>query len=287
VLPIGAAIGGMVVPAFIFALFNKGTIFQNGWGIPTATDIAFSLGVASLIGKKFPINLKIFLTAVAIIDDLGAIFIIAFFYGGQIAVWYLLGAALVVLVLAWLNKKKAEFGLVQIALGILLWFLVFNSGLHATIGGVIFAFLIPSHLLPSLEQKFHSVVNFFILPLFAFANTAIVINGGLLGEINSTLTWGITAGLVVGKPLGIYFASRLLISQNWAVLPRGISWSQMAGAGILAGIGFTMSIFIASLAFGKSSNTDISKIAILLSVVISVLAGLAWFKWISKPKPVT
>jgi len=285
--PIAGDAGGLVVTALIFLLFNKGTLFQNGWGIPTATDIAFSLGVASLLGKKFPVNLKIFLTALAIIDDLGAIIVIAFFYGGKVSAVYLIGAMLVVLLLWWLNKKKQAFGWLHIVLAILLWWLVFNSGLHATIGGVVFAFLVPTAVIPSLEIKMHNLVNFGILPVFAFANTAIVLNEGLLGDIFGTLSLGIMVGLVFGKPIGIYLTCKMLVSQKLAELPRGVSWVQLGGAGVLAGIGFTMSIFIAALAFTDPRFTDIAKISILISAFISVVAGLAWFKWapLSKPAP--
>jgi NhaA family Na+:H+ antiporter len=284
-LPIAAAVGGMLVPAFLYLVFNKGTVFQNGWGVPMATDIAFSLGVASLLGKKFPANLKIFLTALAIIDDLGAIIVIAFFYGGQVSTLYLLGAVAVVVILLLLNKRKREFGWVHIVLGILLWWLVFNSGLHATIGGVIFAFLVPNKAIPVLENNLHNYVNFGILPVFAFANTAIVVNGGLVSELSGTLSIGIMVGLVLGKPIGIYLSCKMLVSQKIAELPRGVTWTQLTGAGVLAGIGFTMSIFIASLAFTNPRFADIAKIAILISALISMVAGLIWFRLASFSKP--
>ncbi|HSC52858.1 MAG TPA: Na+/H+ antiporter NhaA [Phnomibacter sp.] len=281
-LPIAAAVGGMIAPAAIFILFNKGTVFQNGWGIPTATDIAFSLGVASLVGKKFPLKLKIFLTALAIIDDLGAILVIAFFYGGEVSLGFLTGAILLVLLLWQINKMKLPFGWIYLIPGIVLWWLVFNSGLHATIGGVIFAFLIPEKSIPRLQNKLHNFVHFLVLPVFALANTAIVIQGGLGQQLVSSLSLGIMFGLVVGKPLGIFFTCRFMVQRKLAELPDDISWAQLAGAGILAGIGFTMSIFIATLAFTDTSMSDTSKIAILISACISVVAGLVWFHLISR-----
>jgi NhaA family Na+:H+ antiporter len=223
----------------------------------------------------------------AIIDDLGAIIVIAFFYGGQVSIVYLMGAILVVMVLVWLNKRKKAFGWIYVLLGVLLWWLIYNSGLHATIGGVIFAFLVPNKAIPALENRLHNYVNFGILPLFAFANTAIVINGGLIGQLTGTLSLGVMVGLVIGKPLGIYLTCRMMVAQKIAELPRGINWTQLTGAGVLAGIGFTMSIFIASLAFSNSQHTDIAKISILLSACISVIAGLIWFRITPVSKPAT
>lgn len=277
VLPLAAAAGGMLAPALIYLLFNKGTVFQHGWGIPTATDIAFSLGVASLMGKRFPTALKIFLTALAIIDDLGAILVIAFFYGGSVKAFFLIGAIGVVALLYFMNKRKLGFGWKQILLGLLLWYLVYNSGIHATIAGVLFAFMVPISVIPSLELKLHNVVSFLILPLFALANTAIELNPAVLGDLKGTLSLGIMAGLVFGKPIGIFFACWLLVRHKVAVLPNGIRWSQLIGAGLLAGIGFTMSIFIAALAFHDFREQDIAKVAILLAALISVLLSAAWF----------
>lgn len=278
-LPIAAAAGGMVMPALIFLLFNKGTVFQNGWGIPTATDIAFSLGVASMLGNRFPNNLKIFLTALAIIDDLGAILVIAFFYGEAVKLLWLVAAGAIVFVLYWLNKRRYPFGAFQVVLGLLLWYAVFNSGIHATIAGVVFAFMVPTGQLASWERKLHNPANFVILPLFALANTAIVINASMLGEVwSSTLGLGVMAGLLAGKPLGIFLACRAMVRNNVAQLPKGINWSQLFGAGIVAGIGFTMSIFITGLAFTDPKYQDISKIAILFAALLSIIAGVGWFR---------
>ncbi len=277
ILPVGAAIGGMLVPATIFMLFNKGGSFQNGWGIPMATDIAFSLGVASMFGKKFPVNLKIFLTALAIIDDLGAILVIAFFYGGSVNGVFLFAALCCIAAIWGLGKMKVKFGWPQMLLGLSFWYFTFNSGIHSTIAGVVFAFMVPVEKLNWLEHKLHNVVNFGILPVFAFANTAILLPTGVLYQLTGTLGFGIMAGLVVGKPIGIFGACWLLVKNKVAELPHNIAWSQIFGAGILAGIGFTMSIFIAGLAFAEAGIQDISKIAIVIAALISLIASVVWF----------
>jgi NhaA family Na+:H+ antiporter len=269
----------------LYVFFNKGTEYHAGWGIPTATDIAFSLGVASIIGKRFPASLKIFLTALAIIDDLGAILIIAFFYGGAIKATYLLGAAAILALLLWAGNRRLRLGALRYLGGLLMWYFVFNSGIHATIAGVLFAFTIPDEELPSLEMVLHNWVNFGILPLFALANTCIMLNGAVLNQLTGSLSVGIMAGLVLGKPLGIFLACRLLVRRKIADLPRGVSWSQLVGAGILAGIGFTMSIFIAGLAFTRPDIGDVSKIAILVSAVISIVLAVLWFQWAARPVP--
>ena len=284
VLPIAAAIGGMVVPALFYLWFNHDTPYEGGWGIPMATDIAFSLGVASMLGKKVPVNLKIFLTALAIIDDLGAIVVIAIFYGEGISAIYLIGAGLVIAALWVLNFKKIPFGIWHFLLGAVLWFCVFNSGIHATIAGVLFAFMVPTTQITNLEHKLHNWVNFVILPLFALANTAIIIQLSMLKEISGLLSMGIMVGLLAGKPVGILLASWAVVKLKIAELPRGIHWKHMTGAGILAGIGFTMSIFIACLAFKDPVTQNIAKIAVLLAVVLSILASALWFGLLGKPK---
>lgn len=281
-LPIAGAIGGMLMPAIIFGLINKGTIFLKGWGIPTATDIAFSLGVASLLGKRFPVSLKIFLTALAIIDDLGAILVIALFYGGSLSLPFLGGSVLVGCLIWWLNKRNVPFGWPQYLLGILMWYLVYNSGLHATIAGVVFAFMVPPRKLGSLEMQLHNSVNFGIIPVFALANTLIVLNGSLVTELGSTLALGILAGLVAGKPLGIVMACRFVVRRRMASLPDGVTWGQLTGSGLLAGIGFTMSIFIATLAFANPMHTDIAKLSIVISALVTILIVFVWFRWLEK-----
>lgn len=281
VLPIAAAVGGMVVPAAFYLFFNMGTANEGGWGIPMATDIAFSLGVASMLGKKVPTNLKIFLTALAIIDDLGAILVIALFYGGGVNGLYLLGGGIVLGIIWILNKKQVPFGKYHFLLGAMLWYLVFNSGIHATISGVLLAFMVPQKMLSELEHKLHNYVNFGILPLFALANTAIVLQLSMLNELTGILSLGILVGLVAGKPVGVLLSSWLMVKLKLAELPRGVGWMQMTGAGILAGIGFTMSIFITCLAFTDLATQDLGKIAILLAAVISILLSALWFYFIS------
>lgn len=281
-LPVGGALGGMVAPAIIFLLINKGTVFANGWAIPTATDIAFTLGVASLLGDRVPVSLKIFLTALAIIDDLGAIVVIALFYGGSIQVMYLLGCLLVTAILYALNRFKVKFGTINWILGLLLWYCMFNSGIHATVAGVIFAMLVPTDILHKYELKLHAPVYFIIMPVFALANTAILFPENPIQALNCTLSWGIIFGLLIGKPLGICISCYLLVKNKLAELPNAVDWNKLTGAGLLAGIGFTMSIFISTLAFSSPAEQDIAKISVLLASVIAMIAGFVWLKFPAK-----
>jgi NhaA family Na+:H+ antiporter len=277
VLPFGAALGGMLVPALIFISFNINTSYISGWGIPTATDIAFSLGVASLLGKRVPLNLKILLMALAIIDDLGAIVVIALFYGGTIH-WIFLGiAAIIFCILLGCNYIKIQFGWLQVILSLCLWFCVLQSGIEASISGVLFAFTIPVNKLVAVEKAIHNPVSFFILPLFAIVNTALFIPANLIQSISTTVAAGIMVGLVIGKPLGIFLVCRLMVSLNIAKLPTNVKWQQVLGMGTLAGIGFTMSIFTTMLAFNNNSIQDIAKIAILTSVALSVIVSVCYF----------
>lgn len=271
-LPIFAAIGGMLVPAILYNLFNKGGVYANGWGIPMATDIAFSLGIASLLGKRVPLSLKVFLTALAIIDDLGAILVIAIFYGGEIN-WMMLAAAAGLIGLIVLLAKKKQALWLRLLLGLVLWYFIFNSGIHATVAGVALAFTIPLKELGDLEHRLHIPVNFFILPLFALANTAIAINTGISETLTHPINYGIMAGLVIGKPLGIVVFCYLLIQMKWGKLPGGVNWRQLTGIGMLAGIGFTMSIFVATLAFTEPAVKDIAKLSILLASFLSIILG--------------
>lgn len=272
-LPLAAAVGGMLFPALFFTVCNKGTMYQNGWAIPTATDIAFTLGIASLLGKRVPVNLKIFLMALAIIDDLGAIIVIAFFYGEPVNYLYLIGVFVAMLLLWFLSYKKVKFGFCNLLIGIVLWYCMFNSGIHATVAGVVFAMFVPVKLLNRFEIKLHTPVYFIILPLFALANTAIVFPNQIGAALSSSLSWGIIIGLCLGKPVGIFVTSYFLVYKKWALLPNGVSYKSLLGGGMLAGIGFTMSIFISTLAFTDIALQNIGKIATLFASFIAIVLG--------------
>ncbi|WPU97804.1 Na+/H+ antiporter NhaA [Mucilaginibacter sp. cycad4] len=281
VLPFGAALGGMTVPALIFVAFNLHTSYTHGWGIPTATDIAFSVGIASLLGKRIPVGLKILLMALAIIDDLGAIVVIALFYGGHIN-WLFLGiGGLLYAALFAVNYAKIKFGPVQIVLSLALWYAFFNSGIESSIVGVLVAFATPVAELPKIEKAIHRWVNFLIIPLFALANTAILLPDHIIGSLGTTVGLGIIFGLVIGKPIGIFLFSRILVACKVASLPSNVQWKQVFGMGTLAGIGFTMSIFTTMLAFKAESFQDIAKVAILVSVLLSLIFSMAYFLIIS------
>jgi NhaA family Na+:H+ antiporter len=253
-----------------------------------ATDIAFTLGVASLIGKRVPHNLKIFLMALAIIDDLGAIMVIAFFYGGTLhTLWFVLSVVLAVALFLF-NRHHRLPTLVNIITGAAVWYAMYRSGIHATLAGVVLAFAVRIERIEFWEHKMHNSVNFLVLPFFALANTCITLGGSAFETIDQRLASGIIVGLVLGKPLGIFLASRLVVRHQWATLPEAVSWRQLWGAGLLAGIGFTMSIFLASLAFQDISFQEQSKLFILLSALISTVLSLLWFytgmaKWLRIP----
>lgn len=281
-LPIVAALGGMIVPAAIYFFFNQDTEYAKGWAIPMATDIAFSLAILSLLGKRVPLSLKIFLAALAIVDDLGAIVVIAVFYTEQIHWMYLLWSALMVLVLVLLNFFKFQKHVFYVIPGILLWYFMHHSGIHATIAGVLLAFTIPTNVseteispLEKLEQKLHLPVNFVVMPLFALANTNITFKDGMVDGLFGSLGYGIILGLILGKVIGINLFSWIFIKLKISSLPDKSTWTQMVGTGLLAGIGFTMSIFIALLSFkGHPEIQDEAKFAIL---VASLIAGATGF----------
>jgi len=283
-LPVMGALGGMLIPALIFMVFNSGSATAPGWGIPMATDIAFSLGVASLLGDSVPMALKIFLTALAIIDDLGAIIAIAVFYTTALQIKFLIYGLLLYVFLLVVNKYKKGFGWWNIPGGLLLWFLIFNSGIHATIAGVLFAFLIPANHLVIWENRLHHSVNFIIIPIFVLANTAIIIPASFWHDLGSTLSAGILLGLLIGKPAGILLFCFLAIKMKWGELSDQINWKQLTGLGILASIGFTMSIFISLLAFSEQRFQDISKTAVMAASVIGILISFIWFKWVIPEK---
>lgn len=280
-LPIFAAVGGMVVPALIYAAFNYNTEYAKGWAIPMATDIAFSLAIISILGKKVPSSLKIFLAALAIVDDLGAILIIAIFYTEQIHWNYLGLSAIVLALLVLLNFLKVQKHIFYIIPGFFLWYFMHHSGIHATIAGVLLAFMIPTNIstseispLEKLEQKLHLPVNFIIMPLFALANTNIIFHKEFAGALVSHLGLGIICGLFFGKVIGINLFSFIAVKMKMSSLPYKTTWKQMIGVGFLAGIGFTMSIFIALLSFRNNHDfQDEAKLGVLLASVLSGLAG--------------
>ncbi|WP_276502222.1 Na+/H+ antiporter NhaA [Terrimonas pollutisoli] len=281
-LPIAAAIGGMLVPAAIHFLFNNGSATQPGFGIPMATDIAFALGMLSLLGNRVPYSLKIFLTALAIIDDLGAILVIAVFYNDGISWIYLLSALGIFAGLFILGKLKVYNLLFYVLPGIVMWYCMLKSGVHATITGVLLAFAIPfggtDYKSPSyrLQHFLHKPVAFVILPIFALANTGLILSDGWINELTTNNNLGIILGLVIGKPVGIILFCFLLIQLKWGSLPSGIKLKDLTGAGILGGIGFTMSIFISNLAFKNAETIQFSKVSVLIASSIACVAGLIW-----------
>ena len=289
-LPIFAAIGGMLVPALIFTLFNHGTEYQNGWGIPMATDIAFSLAIISMLGNRVPASVKIFLTALAIVDDLGAIVVIAIFYTEKLETTYLLLSALIMLILIVLNYLKVKKHILYIIPGIFLWYCMHHSGIHATIAGVLLAFTIPTNVstteispLEKLEEKLHFPVSYIIMPIFALANTNIKFHDGMVDALFTNFGYGIILGLFLGKVIGINLFSLIAIKLKLSNLPNKSNWSQMIGAGLLAGIGFTMSIFIALLSYkGHTEIQDEAKFAILIASAISGFSGYFLLRAISK-----
>jgi NhaA family Na+:H+ antiporter len=318
-LPIVAALGGMVVPALIYALFNYNTTTASGWGIPMATDIAFALAILSLLGNKVPTSLKVFLTALAIIDDLGAVIVIAVFYTSDLSFSDLFRALLIFAGLLVLNRLRVKKLFVYVVLGLVMWYFMYKSGVHATVAGVLLALTIPYktalpkvQLLHLLQEKFnnirksiqfpettsrmimeevedimyrtssvsqklehalHGYVLYLIMPVFAMANTGLVIEGNLFSNLASPIGLGILAGLVIGKPLGIILFCWLAVKTRIAYLPEKTTWLHLTGAGFLGGIGFTMSIFITLLAFGDVAHQDISKLAILIASILAAVIG--------------
>ena len=289
-LPIFGAIGGMLIPAGIYLSLNFGTDTQSGAGIPMATDIAFAIGILSLLGSRVPASLKVFLTALAVIDDLGAILIIAIFYTTSLS-FVNLFIALGIFGLLLILKRMKVFSLIPYLIGgVVMWYFMLNSGVHATITGVLLAFTIPFgnriEKSPSdkLEHALHKPVAFFILPLFAIANTSIAIGGDWLNGLEQSSSLGIILGLMVGKPLGVFIFSFLGVALGLSALPKELNWKNIIGVGFLAGIGFTMSIFITLLAFDSTDVIDGSKIAILIASLLAGIIGFLFLKITLKPK---
>ena len=279
-LPIFAAIGGMAIPALLHFLFNRGTGTQGGIGIPMATDIAFALGALALLGNKVPVSLKVFLTALAITDDLGAIIIIALFYVGDFLLLYLVLALGVFTGLLILNRLDVRYLPFYLIPGVIMWYFILKSGIHPSFAGVLLAFAIPfrrgDEKSPSykLQHFLHKPVAFIIMPLFALANTGIALTGNWIEGLGTSNSLGIFAGLFVGKPLGIALFSFLAFRLGLSRLPSDVTWKHILGAGFLGGIGFTMSIFITLLAFNDPEIIRSSKTVVLLS---SLLAGTAGY----------
>ncbi|WP_305952995.1 Na+/H+ antiporter NhaA [Emticicia oligotrophica] len=287
-LPIFAAIGGMLLPAGLFLLLTYGTEGQAGIGIPMATDIAFALGILSLLGNKVPTSLKVFLTALAVIDDLGAIFVIAIFYTKTI-LWMNLFIALGIFALLLIfNRLKVRNLIPYLLGGVAMWYFMLNSGVHATITGVLLAFAIPfgngdekstSYI---LQHFLHRPVAFIILPLFALANTAIAIDGNIVETLTQNYSLGIAFGLIVGKPLGIFLISFVVVSLGICKLPFDLDWKSIIGAGFLGGIGFTMSIFITLLAFENETVINNAKFMILTASLLAGMLGYFYLKFTLK-----
>lgn len=278
-LPIFAAVGGMLVPALLYTAFNYGTLTAHAWGIPMATDIAFALAIISILGKRVPTSLKVFLAALAIVDDLGAILVIAIFYTGEIHTDQLLYAGLIILLLAAFNYFRVRKLIFYIIPGLFLWNFIHHSGIHATISGVLLAFTIPANSvkkispLEKLEHTLNIPVNYFIMPLFALANTNIHFEPQMLTGLSSTLGIGIICGLFFGKPAGILLFSFISVKLGLSSLPSRSKWKHILGLGMLGGIGFTMSVFIALLSFTNPEFHSEAKFAILTASLLSGLAG--------------
>lgn len=282
VLPVIAGLGGMLVPVLVFYFINRQSgVALNGWAIPTATDIAFALGIMSLLGDRVPVSLKIFLTAVAIADDLGAIIIIALFYTDDLSLWMLLFAAAAIALLIALNRFKVTRIAPYMIIGVILWVFVLKSGVHATLAGVAAAFAVPlkttdveGHApLHRLEHNLHPWVAFGVLPVFAFANAGVSFAGITLAALAEPLPLGIAAGLFAGKFVGVCGASAALIGFGLAKLPAGASWPQLAGAAALCGVGFTMSLFIGSLAFEGPEYFTPIRLGVIAGSLLSGFTG--------------
>jgi NhaA family Na+:H+ antiporter len=293
ILPVAGAIGGMLVPALIYVAFNKGDpVAMNGWAIPAATDIAFALGILALLGSRVPIALKIFITSLAIIDDVGAIIIIAVFYSGSLSNISLVVSAACITVLAVMNRRGVADLPSYLFVGMIFWLAVLKSGVHATLAGVVLAFFIPMvdpkkpDFSPAkyMEHSLHPIVAYFILPVFAFANAGVSLQDVTLSTLGEPVAFGIMTGLFVGKQLGVFLFCWLVISLGLTKLPEGINWKALYGAGILCGIGFTMSLFIGGLAFEQNNDVNLmdDRLGILAG---SLLAGVVGYFFLRSVLP--
>lgn len=333
--PLAAALGGMVVPATLFILFNRGTPGEAGWGIPMATDIAFALGILSLVARGVPVSVKIFLTALAIIDDLGAVMVIALFYTGNLHIPSLIGAGSALMVLILMNRVGVRNPSFYFLVGIVMWIALLKSGVHATLAGVLLATTIPartrlnstdfsssidkligyfrkagnegSSVIPNadqnaglvaietaaresqspmqrMENRLHPWVVFFIMPVFALANAGVVLPSDPVGMVLSQAGLGVIVGLFIGKPLGILLFTWVAVQLKLTQLPEGVTWAPIVAVSFLAGIGFTMSLFIGNLAFPEGFLLDAAKSGILIGSLLSGLTGWLIFRWISSGK---
>lgn len=291
-LPVAAAAGGMVVPAAIYVLFNAGGDGARGWGVPMATDIAFSIGLLALLGSRTPVGLKVFLLALAIVDDLGAIAVIAIFYSSDLDIAWLAVALAVALGSATVGARTSVPWLVVLPVVLVVcWLALHEAGVHATIAGAALGLLTPAgahsetaqaNALTRIEDALHPWVSYLVIPLFALSAAGVELGGGAIGDaVNSRVTLGVALGLVLGKPLGIFAASCLATRLGVATLPRGTSWSQIAGAGLLAGVGFTVSLFVTDLAFNRSSLVEEAKIGILAASACAGALGLLVLRFVS------
>lgn len=289
-LPVLAAIGGVIVPAIIYTLFNEGTATANGWGIPMATDIAFALGILSLLGSRVPTGLKIFLAALAIVDDLMAIIVIAIFYSTELHLNYLAFAGAMFALQIAFNRFGVKNIWFYILPGMVMWYFIHHSGIHATIAGVLTALTLPTteddveSPLEKLEHALSNPVNYIIMPTFAIANTNITFQEGMVNGLTSNLGLGIVLGLFLGKPIGIFLMSWLSVKLKVAELPEETTWKHIAGLGLLGGIGFTMSIFIALLSFSDVTLQQEAKFAILIASVLSGIVGYTLLSSYNKKK---
>jgi NhaA family Na+:H+ antiporter len=289
-LPAIAAVGGMVVPAVLYLSVNAGGSGGRGWAIPMATDIAFAVAVLAIAGDRVPGNLKLFLLTLAIVDDIGAIVVIALFYSGTIAVGWLLGAVATVLLILGLQRLRVHHTLAYLLPALVLWVCVLESGIHATIAGVVLGLLTPARplggreTLEQLESRIHPWSSFLVVPLFALANAGVYLGGNRFeGAVDSRIAWGIVLGLVLGKPLGIVAATTLGRALKLGRLPDGVRLTQILGAGAVAGIGFTVSLFVADLSYDGRA-LDHAKVAVLVASVVAGAIGLVLVRWTTRDR---
>jgi len=283
ILPFAGAVGGICIPALIHFMLNSGTATQPGFAIPMATDIAFALGILALAGNKVPLAVKVFLTALAIIDDIGAIIVIAFFYTKTVYFNYLLLSGGILAALFVLNRLRVKNLLFYIIPGIVMWYCLLKSGVHATIAGVLLAFVIPfnndgdKNVSYHLQHFLHKPVAFIIVPIFALVNTAILLPSNVAQSLSTSNSLGIIAGLAMGKLIGIFSVPYLLVKMGIAKLQQGLTWRNLIGIALLGGIGFTMSMFITNLAFTDPELINNSKLSILVASAIAAISGLTIF----------